>query len=301
MWYRQSPVAAQVVDPMSRGVQRGLRELSNAGQDSPAPERQRSMPLKSSPAVTTAPQPSPVGESFEEFYKSVWDRPHGARAASESSGKAPKTPRPQAPPPPEETSTPGSKVVSKSLFQSARKELWKGKGTSAKAEAPPTKAQASGDKKPKRKAKTGSGASSKKQKIAPDSSETDESDSLFEEHQWVPAAKHIPKKKKRKKVAPASSSESDSSKLPSDRVQDVKGLATELAAGSKEGGEEKAIRAESAHASGLEVCTVEPVKCSSTARLNRLNHGFTILSFLQILDQAQQRRLAVEETRKQLR
>ena len=81
----------------------------------------------------------------------------------------------------------------------------------------------------------------------------------------------------------------------------MKALATELAAGSKDGDEEKAIRAESAHASALEVCTVEPVKCSSTARLNRLNHGFTIFSFLQSLDQAQQRRLAVEDTRKQLR
>ena len=75
----------------------------------------------------------------------------------------------------------------------------------------------------------------------------------------------------------------------------------ELAAGSKDGDEEKAIRAESAHASALEVCAVEPGKCSSTARLNRLNHGFTIFSFLQSLDQAQQRRLAVEDTRKQLR
>ena len=217
------------------------------------------------------------------------------------SGKTPKPPRLPAPPPPEETSTPGSKVVPKSLFQSARKELQKEKGTSAKAEAPPGKAQVSGDKKPKKKAKPGSGASSKKRKIAPDNSETDESDPLFEEHEWVPAAKHIPKKKKKKKVVPAPSSESDSGKLPSDTVQDVKALATELAAGSKDGDEEKAIRAESAHASALEVCTVEPVKCSSTARLNRLNHGFTVFSFLQSLDQAQQRRLAVEDTRKQLR
>ena len=67
MWYRQIPGAAQLVDRMSRGSQRGLRELSNAVQDSPAPERQRSTPLESSPAVTTAPQPSPVGESFGEF------------------------------------------------------------------------------------------------------------------------------------------------------------------------------------------------------------------------------------------
>ena len=300
VWYRQIPGAAQVVDRMSRGVQRGLRELGNAGQGSPAPERQRSTPLESGPAVTTAPQPSPVGESFEEFYKSVWDRPLGAGAASESSGKAPKPPRLPARSPPEETSTPGSKVVPKSLFQSARKELRKEKRPSAKAEAPPAKAQVSGDKKPKKKAKTGSGASSKKRKIAPDSSETDESDPLFEEHEWVPAAKHIPKKKK-KKVVPAPSSDSDSGKLPSDTARDVKALATELAAGSKDGDEEKAIRAESAHASALEVCAVEPVKCSSTARLNRLNHGFTFFSFLQSLDQAQQRRLAVEDTRKQLR
>ena len=300
LWYRQLPGAAQVVDRMSRGVQRGLRELSNAGQDSPAPERQRSTPLESSPAVTTAPQPSPVGESFEEFYKSVWDRPLGAGGASESSGKAPKPPRLPAPPPPEETSTPGSKVVPKSLVQSAWKELLPWKGTGAKAEAPPTKAQVSGDNKPKKEAKTGTGASSKKRKVAPDSSETDQSDPLFEEHNCVPAAKHIPKKKK-KKVFPAPSSGSDSSKLPTDTVQDVKALATELAAGSQDGDEEKAIRAESVHASALEVCTVEPVKCSSTARLNRLNYGLTIFSFLQSLDQAQQRRLAVEDARKQLR
>ena len=192
VWYRQIYGAAQLVDRMSRCVQRGLRELSNAGQDSPAPERQGSKPLESSPAVTTAPQPSPLGESFEEFYKSVSDRPLGAGAASESSGKAPKPPRLPAPPPPEETSTPGSKVVPNSLFQSAQKELWKEKGTGAKAESAPAKAQVSGDKKPKRKAKTGSCASSKKRKIAPDSSETDESDPLFEEQKWVPAAKENP-------------------------------------------------------------------------------------------------------------
>ena len=84
-------------------------------------------------------------------------------------------------------------------------------------------------------------------------------------------------------------------------MQEVEALATQLAAGSKDGDEEKGIRAESADASALEVCTVEPVKCSSTARLNRLNHGFTFFSFMQSLDQAQQRRLAVEDTRKQLR
>ena len=299
LWYRQIPGAAQVVDRMSRGVQRGLRELSNAGQDSPAPEQQRSTPLESSPAVTTAPRPSPVVENFEEFYRSVWNRPLGAGGASESSGKAPKPPRLRAPPPPQETSTPGSKVVPKSLFQSALKELLPSKGTSAKAGATPTKAQVSGDKKPKKKAKTGSCASSKKRKIAADSSETDKSDPLFEEHKWVPAAKHIPKNKKRK-VVPAPSCGSDSSKLPTDTVQDVKALAAELAAGFRDGDEEKAIRAESAHASALGVCTVQLVKCSSTARLNRLNHGFTIFSCLQSLDQAQKRRLAVEDTRKQL-
>ena len=299
LWYQQIPGAAQVVERMSRGVQRGLRELSNAGQDGPAPERQRSTPLESSPAVTTAPQPSPVAESFEEFLKSVWDRPLGAGEASESSGKAPKPPRLPAPPPPQETSTPGSKVVPKSLFQSARKELLPPKGTNAKAEAPPTKAQASGDKKPNKKAKTGTGASSKKRKIAPDSSETDESDPLFDEHEWAPAAEHI-RKKKKKKVVPAPGSGSDSSRLPTDTVQDVKALATELAAGSKDSHEEKAIRAESAHASALEVCTVQSVKCSSTARLKRLNHSSTFFSFLQSPDQAQPRALAVEGTRKQL-
>ena len=116
VWYRQIPGAAQVVDRISRGVRRSLRELSNAGQDSRAPERQRSTPLESSPAVTSAPQPSPVGGSFDEFYKSVWDRPHGAGAASESSGKAPKPPRLPPPPAPEEETTPGSKVVPKSLI-----------------------------------------------------------------------------------------------------------------------------------------------------------------------------------------
>ena len=176
-------------------------------------------------------------------------------------------------------------MVLKSLFQSARKELLPRKGTSAKAEAPPTNAKVSGDSKLKKKAKTGSSASSKKRKIAPDSIETDESDPFFEAHEWVPAAKRIPEKKK-KRVVPAPSPESDSSKLPSDTVQDVKAMATELAAGLKDGDEEKAIRAESAHASALEVSTVELVKCSSTPLLNRLNHGFTIFSFLQSLDQA---------------
>ena len=183
-------------------------------------------------------------------------------------------------------------MVPKSLFQSARKELLPPKGTSAKAEALPTKAEVSGHKKPKKKAKTGSSASSKKRKIAPASSETDESDPLFEDVQCVRAAEHMPGKKK--KVVPAPGSGSDSSKLPTNTVQDVKALQSELAAGSKDGDEEKAIRAESAHASAREVCTVEPVKCSSTAPLNRLNQGSTIFSFLQSLDQARQQQLAVE-------
>ena len=115
-----------------------------------------------------------------------------------------------------------------------------------------------------------------------------------------PNRKAYPKEEE-EEGSPGPSSESDSTKLPSDRVQDVKALVTELVAGSKDGDQEKTIRAESAHALALEVCTVEPVKCSSTARLNRLNHGFTFFSFLQSLDQAQQRRLAVQDTRKQLR
>ena len=191
-------------------------------------------------------------------------------------------------------------MVPKSLFQFARKELLAPKGKRPKPEAPPTKAQGSGAKKLKKKAKTGSGAESKKRKIAPDSGETEQSDPLWEEDDWVPATEHIRKKKKRK-AAPAPSSDSDSSKLLSDTVQDVKALATELAAGSKDDEEEKEIRAESTHVSILEMCTFEPVDHSSTARLNGLNHGFTIFSFLQSLHQAQQRRLAVEDTRRQLR
>ena len=196
VWYRQIPGAAQVVDRMSRGVQRGLRELSNAGQGSPAPEQQRSTPLESSTAVN--PNQVLWERALRSCTKMFWDRPLAAGAASESSGKAAKPPRLRAPAPPEETRTPGSKLVPKSLFQSARKELRKEKRTNAKAEAPPAKAQVSGDEKPKKKAKTGSGASSKKRKIAPDNSETDGSDPLFEEHEWVPAAKHIPNKKEKK-------------------------------------------------------------------------------------------------------
>ena len=128
----------------------------------------------------------------------MWDRPLGAGAASESSGKAPKPPHLAAPPPPEETSTRGSKVVPKSMFQSAWKKPRKEKQTSAKAEAPPTKAQVSGDKKPKKEAKPGSDASSEKRKISPDNSETDESDPLFEEHEWVPAAKGTQRRRRRR-------------------------------------------------------------------------------------------------------
>ena len=72
VWYQQIPGVAQVVDRMSRGVQRGLRKMSDSRQGSPAPERQKSTPLESSPAVTTS-RPNQVlwRESFEEFYKSV--------------------------------------------------------------------------------------------------------------------------------------------------------------------------------------------------------------------------------------
>ena len=65
---------------VSAGPWRRSSGRPHAGQGSPAPERQRSTFLESSPAVTTAPQPSPVGESFEVFYKSVSDRPLGAGA-----------------------------------------------------------------------------------------------------------------------------------------------------------------------------------------------------------------------------
>ena len=85
LWYQQIAGAFQLVDRMSRGLQWELRELSNAGQDSPAAQRHRSAPLESSPAVTTAPQASLVAETFEEFYRSVWDCPLGAPRASESS------------------------------------------------------------------------------------------------------------------------------------------------------------------------------------------------------------------------
>ena len=99
LWHRQISSAAQLVDRMSRGVQRGVRELSNAGQDSPAAERQSSTPLECSPAVTTAPQASSAAESFEKFYKSLWERPVGALGASKSTVKPAKPPRLAAPPP----------------------------------------------------------------------------------------------------------------------------------------------------------------------------------------------------------
>ena len=108
---------------MGRGVQRGFQELSNAGQDSPTAEGQRSTPLVSSPGVTTAPHPGPAAESFEEFYKSVPERAHGGVGASENSTKPAKPPKLPAPSRAQVTSTPGSKVVLKSLSQSARKEL----------------------------------------------------------------------------------------------------------------------------------------------------------------------------------
>ena len=69
----------------------------------------------------------------------------------------------------------------------------------------------------------GSSAELNKRNIAPDSSVTQESEPVFEEHNWVPAAKHI-RKEQKKKVAPAPSSDSDFSKLLSDTVQDVKAL-----------------------------------------------------------------------------
>ena len=163
----------------------------------------------------------------------MWERAVGALGASESSAKPATPPRRAAPPPAQETSTPGSKVVQKFLYQSARKELLASKGRSPNPGAPPTKTQGVGDKKPTKKAKTASDAASEKRKIAPDSSETVDSDPLFEDHNWVSAAKHIPKKKK-KKVGPALSSEGDSNKLPSDTMQDVKALATEVPAGSED-------------------------------------------------------------------
>ena len=121
----------------------------------------------------------------------MWDRPLGA---SKTTGKPAKPPRLPAPPPPQETSTPGSNVVPKSQLQSAQQELLapKGEGPKPKA-APATKAQDSGDKKSKKKPKIGSVVASKKRKIAPDSNETQESDPLFQEHERAAAAKRIPK------------------------------------------------------------------------------------------------------------
>ena len=73
-------------------------------------------------------------------------------------------------------------------------------------------------------------------------------------------------------------SDNDSRKLRSNTVQDARAVATELAAGLTDEDEDKEIRAESAHAWALEVCPVAPVKCSSTARVNPLNRGFTVFS-----------------------
>ena len=205
-------------------MQRGLRQLSNVGESSPAAEAQRLTPLQCSPA-----SPRRRTQSFEDIYKSVWECPRGALGQIREQSEAPRASRASSAPKAQAASTPGSKVVPKSLFQSARKDVPAPKGGSPTFEAPPTKAQGSGDRKPKKKAITGSGAASEKQKVAPNSSETKESDPLFEEHDWVPAAKDMPKKNKSKKVAPSPGSDSDSSKLPSDKEPDVKDLATELA------------------------------------------------------------------------
>ena len=72
-------------------------------------------------------------------------------------------------------------------------------------------------------------------------------------------------------------------------------------AGSKDEDADKKIRAESAHASALEVCPVEPVKCNSTAHLNPVNRSFTLFPFLQSLDHAQHQGLVVKHMEKQLR
>ena len=172
LWYRQIPGTAQLVDCISRGVQRDLRELSNAVQDSPAAQPHRSTPLESSPAVTAAPHARRAAERFEEFYGTVLDRPLGAPGASESSVKPAKFARLPAPPRAQETRTPGSKMVPKSLVKSTREDLLAPKGKRPKPEASHTKAQVSVDKKLQRKAKSASGAASKKRKIARDSSDT---------------------------------------------------------------------------------------------------------------------------------
>ena len=100
LWYRQIPGTAQLVDRMSPGVQRGLRELSYAGQDSPAAELQRSAPRESSLALTTAPHPSPAAESFRILQECVgapsWNtwsiREHcEARQGSTASSATPST------------------------------------------------------------------------------------------------------------------------------------------------------------------------------------------------------------------
>ena len=62
---------------------------------------------------------------------------------------------------------------------SGRRELLAPKVKHRKLEALPTKALGSGAKNPRKKAKTGSTTESKKPKIAPTSSQTDESDPVF--------------------------------------------------------------------------------------------------------------------------
>ena len=275
--YQQIPGAAQLVTHISCDVQRGFWELSNAGQESPGAQRWTSTPLQSNPAVDTVLHWSVPAESFEEFYKSVWDGPLGALQESDSSAEPAKPPQLPAPPSAQESSTPSSKVMPSFLFQSAQEELFAPKGKRLKPEGPSTKVHRSGKKELKRKAQAGSVAASKKRKVPPDSSGTEESDPLSEEHSWVPAGKHIPKRKK-KKVVPSQSSNEDSSKVPSDTVQSMWAPATEFAAGSKDGSKDEQIRAGPANASALEVCSVQPVTCIQTAQLSHLTHGFTIFS-----------------------
>ena len=164
---------------MSQGMQPGLRKLSNARQDSPAAEQQRSTLPESSPALTTAPHASPAAESFQDLYKSVWDRPLGAVGASESSAKPAMPPCFPVPTRAQEKSTRGSTVVPKSCFsphgRSSSHRKGKVKSLQHCARRPKAPATRSGKKKPK----TATRAAPKKRKIATDSSETEESDPLY--------------------------------------------------------------------------------------------------------------------------
>ena len=225
--YRQIPGAAQVVDRMSRGVQRGLRTVLRQNGRGQRPW---------SPVQPSPPRPNQV----------LWQR------ALRSSTRVCRTAHLEQVEHPRAVERPPSLHV----FQHHRHH---------KRRAPPAakwfrspclsqpgrssshrRAQVQRLKhRPRRPKSLATGSRKRKPKL--------KSDPLLEEHGWVPAAEHIPKKKKKRKVVPAPSSGSDSSKLPIDTVQDVKALATELAAGLKDGDEEKAIRAESAHASALEV------------------------------------------------